>query len=116
MIPSKEVDAYISAFPEPIRVRLEEIRSLIQQTAPDAEELMSYRMPAYRKKGMLVYFAGRKNHIGFYPTSSGIKAFAKMLTKYKYSTGAIQFPHDKKLPLPLIDKIVRFRLHENSLK
>jgi uncharacterized protein YdhG (YjbR/CyaY superfamily) len=73
-------------------------------------------MPAYKYKGMLVYFAGYKNHIGLYPTASGVKVFEKELAKYKTSKGAIQFPLDKSLPLPLIKKIIKYRVKENEKK
>ena len=90
------------------------MRSLILKIAPKAEEIISYGMPAYKYHGILVYFAAYKNHIGFYPTSSGIKAFENELTSYKHAKGSIQFPHDKPLPDKLIEKIVQFRLKENN--
>jgi uncharacterized protein YdhG (YjbR/CyaY superfamily) len=108
----KSIDEYISTFPKNVRLVLEELRQTIKKAVPEAEETISYQMPAFRYKGMLVYFAAYKKHIGFYPTSSGIEAFKKELSKYKSSKGAVQFPIDKPLPLTLVAKIVQFRLKE----
>jgi uncharacterized protein YdhG (YjbR/CyaY superfamily) len=112
-IHSKEVDMYISAQPENARVKLEELRQTIRKAAPDAEELISYSMPAFKQNGMLVYYASFKNHIGFYPAPSGIEVFKKELSGYKVAKGSVQFPIDKKLPAGLITKIVKFRVKEN---
>lgn len=73
-------------------------------------------MPAYKLNGILVYFAGYKQHIGFYPTSSGIEAFQDKLSDYKFSKGAIQFPFDKPLPVKLITDIVKYRIKQNEDK
>jgi uncharacterized protein YdhG (YjbR/CyaY superfamily) len=73
-------------------------------------------MPAYKQNGIVVYFAANKNHIGFYPTPSGVTAFESQLSNYKYSKGAIQFPIDQPLPKELIQDIVRFRIAEDFLK
>lgn len=108
-----DVDGYIVAFPVHIQHILEELRSIIKKAAPAAEEKISYQMPAFEFKGILVYFAAHKNHIGFYPTSSGVEVFKKELSGYNYSKGAIQFPIDKPLPISLITKIVTFRVKEN---
>ena len=113
---ANNVDEYISGFSPEIQKTLELIRKTIKKAAPKAEEVISYQMPAYKQNGMLVYFAGYKNHTGFYPTSSGIKAFETEFTKYKWSKGAVQFPHDKPLPLGLITKIVKYRIKENLNK
>ena len=111
-----EIDQYISSFPDPVQKRLQQVRKTIKKAAPEAEELISYAMPAYRLHGMLVYFAGFKNHIGFYPVPSGIKAFEKELAAYKASKATAQFPHDKPIPFELIAKIVKFRVEENLKK
>lgn len=108
-----DIDDYIAAFPVHIQHILEELRSAIKKAAPGVEEKISYQMPAFELKGILVYFAAHKNHIGFYPTSSGVEVFKKELSGYNYSKGAIQFPLDKPLPLSLITKIVTFRVKEN---
>ncbi len=113
----KNTDDYIKSFPKDVRQRLEQIRTIIKNTAPDAEESISYGMPAYKLKGKpLVYFAAFKNHIGFYATPSGHSEFAKELSKYKQGKGSVQFPLDKPLPLGLITKIVKFRVKENLQK
>lgn len=113
----KNTDDYIKSFPKDVRQRLEQIRTIIKNTAPDAEESISYGMPAYKLKGKpLVYFATFKNHIGFYATPSGHSEFAKELSKYKQGKGSVQFPLDKPLPLGLITKIVKFRVKENLQK
>ena len=111
-----DIDKYISGFPNDVQLKLQQIRQAIKKAAPKAEEIISYKMPAYRLNGMLVYFAGYKNHIGFYPTSTGIENFKEEFSGYKWSKGAVQFPHDKKLPLTLISKIVKFKVRVNSEK
>lgn len=107
------IDAYIATFPEDIQKILEELRATIRAAAPDAEEKISYQMPTFALKGNLVHFAALKNHIGFYPTPSGIQAFKHELSKYKGANGSVQFPIDEPLPLKLISKIVKFRVAEN---
>ena len=112
----KSIDEYIANFPEDVQKKLEELRAVIKASAPGAEERISYQMPAFALKGILVYFAAYKKHIGFYPTSSGIQAFKKELSGYEVSKGTIRFPIDKPLPLELISKIVKFRVSENLHK
>jgi uncharacterized protein YdhG (YjbR/CyaY superfamily) len=107
------IEEYIATFPYHIQKKLKEIRATIKKAAPEAEEKISYQMPAFNLKGNLVYFAGYTSHIGFYPTSSGVEAFKKELAGYKTSKGTIHFPIDKPLPLDLIANIVVFRLKEN---
>jgi uncharacterized protein YdhG (YjbR/CyaY superfamily) len=113
---AKDIDSYIASFPKETQKLLEQVRAVIRQAAPEAEEVISYAMPAFKWKKVLVYFAAYKNHIGFYPTSSGIAAFTKDISKYKSSKGAVQFPFDKPLPLQLIKKIVLFRVKEVQAK
>jgi len=110
------VGEYIAAQPKDVQAILNKLRSTIRSVAPNAEEVISYQMPAYKQNGMVVFFAGYKNHIGFYPTGSGIENFKNEIAKYKWSKGAIQFPLDKPLPLTLIKKIVKFKLKENEEK
>ena len=112
----EQIDQYIAGFPEEHRKKLEILRETIRQAAPGAEEDISYSMPAFKQNGILVYYAAYKNHIGFYPTGSGIVAFMSELSDYKWSKGTIQFPLDRPLPLPLITKIVKFRVEENLNK
>jgi uncharacterized protein YdhG (YjbR/CyaY superfamily) len=106
------IDDYVRSFPPDIQSILGKVRQAIKKAAPQAAEAISYGMPAFRQKKVLVYFAAHKNHIGFYPTGSGIEAFKKDLSNYKFSKGAIQFPLDKPVPYELIDKITRFRVKE----
>jgi uncharacterized protein YdhG (YjbR/CyaY superfamily) len=89
---------------------------VIKAAAPEAEEKISYQMPAFAQNGILVYFAAHKNHIGFYPTSSGIEKFKDELSAYENSKGAIRFPIDEPIPYELVKKIVAFRLQENLNK
>ena len=112
----ENVDDYIRAFPKATQKLLQQIRTTILKAAPDAEETISYRMPAYKLHGSLVYFAGYENHIGFYPTASGIAAFKKDFSEFKWSKGAVQFPLDKPMPLQLVTKITAFRWKENLAK
>lgn len=113
MKPSNEIDLYIETFPKNVQVLLQELRTIIKNAAPNADEIMSYQMPAYKQFNRLVYFAGYKNHIGFYPHSSSIEYFKEELKKYKSSKGAIQFPLNEPLPKELIAKIVQFRVQED---
>jgi uncharacterized protein YdhG (YjbR/CyaY superfamily) len=110
------IDEYIATFPEPVQVKLNEMRMLIRQLAPDAQEKISYQMPTFYLNGNLVHFAAFSKHIGFYPGSSGIARFEPELSGYKHARGSIQFPLDKPLPVDLIKKIVKFRVEENLKK
>jgi uncharacterized protein YdhG (YjbR/CyaY superfamily) len=111
---TETVDEYIERFPEPIRVQLEAMRKTIRRAAPNAVEEISYLMPAYRQDSIHVWFAGFKNHIGFYPGASGIAAFKKELSAYKSAKGSVQFPLEKPLPLVLVNRIVKYRLRESQ--
>jgi uncharacterized protein YdhG (YjbR/CyaY superfamily) len=110
------VQEYIAACSPVQRKRLREMRKIVRAAAPKAQEEISYGMPAYRMGGVLVYFAAFKNHIGLYPTSSGIRHFKKELGPYVHSKGAIRFPIDRPIPATLITRIVRFRLREEAMK
>lgn len=111
------VDEYIQEFEKETQERLNTIRKLILEIAPQAVESISYGMPAYKVNGKpLVYFGGYKSHIGFYATPTGHKAFEKELSKYKQGKGSVQFPLDEPLPVKLINEIVLFRLAENQQK
>ena len=109
----KNIDEYIAGFPKDVRMILEQIRETIKKAAPNAEETISYQMPAFRLKGYLVYFAAHKNHIGFYPMPSAIEKFKKELSVYEGAKGSVKFPLDSPMPLGLIGKIVKFRVKEN---
>jgi len=107
---SSEVDVYIEEFDGDIKVRLETMRSIVKEVAPEAVESMGYGMPAYKLKGKpLVYFAAFPNHIGFYATPNGHEAFKAEFAPYKQGKGSVQFPHDQELPLELIRRVVTFR-------
>ena len=111
------IDEYITAFPADIQKILQEIRAVIKAATPKAEEKIGYQMPTFTLNGgNLVHFAAFKNHIGFYPTPSGIEAFQKELSVYKGAKGSVQFPIDKPMPLKLISRIVKFRVAENIKK
>lgn len=112
----KDIDAYLSKQPQQVRVILEALRQTIKKAAPKAEEAISYNIPAFKFHGMLVYFAGFTNHIGFYPTSSAIKAFSKELSAYAGAKGTVRFPLDKPIPMGLITKIVKHRIKDNLAK
>jgi uncharacterized protein YdhG (YjbR/CyaY superfamily) len=110
------IDLYIADFPVKTQKYLDLIRATIIKAAPDAEEIISYKMPAYKLNGMLVYFAGYDKHIGFYSTPTGHKEFEKEFSKYKTGKGSVQFPLDEPLPVALITKVVKFRVKENLAK
>ena len=117
MIPNnaKSIDEYIAAFPEEIQAMLEQIRATISKVAPTAEEAIKYAIPTFVLNGRnLVHFAAFKNHIGFYPTPTGIESFQKELSKYKQGKGSVQFPLDEPMPLALITKIVKFNMVRNA--
>jgi len=111
------IDEYIATFPKETQKILKEVRATIKTAAPNAEEKIGYQMPTFTLNGKnLVHFAAFKNHIGFYPTPSGISAFAEELSKYEGAKGSVQFPIDKPMPLKLIARIVKFRVAENLKK
>ncbi len=111
------VDFYISSFPEYTQEILVKIRQIVLENAPQAAEQISYGMPGYKTLGKpLVYFAGYKNHIGFYATPTGHKKFIKKLSPYKQGKGSVRFPLNQPIPYPLIAEIVKFRVIENERK
>jgi uncharacterized protein YdhG (YjbR/CyaY superfamily) len=108
------IDEYIATFPRDVQAILEELRRTIRDEAPEAEETISYGIPTFDLNGRhLVHFAAYKNHVGFYPTSSGISAFRKELSTYEVSKGTVRFSIGEPLPLDLVKKIVRYRVKEN---
>ncbi len=113
---AKNIDEYISGFPEAIQKKLLEIRMIIGNAAPEASEKISWAMPTFYLNGNLVHFAAHKHHIGFYPGAAGIETFSEDIAGYKNSKGAVQFQFDKELPVELITKIVKFRVKQNMLK
>ncbi|HYP38723.1 MAG TPA: DUF1801 domain-containing protein [Chloroflexia bacterium] len=113
----RSIDEYIATFPEDIQALLEAVRATIKAAAPDAEETISYQMPTFVLNGYLVYFAAWKNHIGFYPASSGVsEAFKDELSPYASAKGSVRFPISQPMPLELISRIVHFRVAENLNK
>jgi uncharacterized protein YdhG (YjbR/CyaY superfamily) len=110
----KDIDEYIAAFPKNVQEILQQIRSTIRKTAPDAEETISYQMPTFNYKGnYLVYFAAYKNHIGFYPAPTGNADFKEALSLYGAGKGTLKFPLNKPIPFDVIRKVTEFRMKEN---
>jgi uncharacterized protein YdhG (YjbR/CyaY superfamily) len=109
----KTIDEYVATFPENVQNILEELRQAIRESAPEAEEAISYQMPAFKLNGILVWFAAFKNHVGFYPKTSAIEAFKEELSSYEISKGTIRFPINKPIPFDLVKKIVRYRVKQN---
>ncbi len=107
-----DVDAYLALLPPHAREPAEQVRAAIRAAAPAAREVISYRMPAYKMNGILVWFAAHKSHIGFYPGATGIEAFKSELEPCKLAKGSVQFPFEQSMPLELIGKIVRFRVQQ----
>src|SRR5262245_19214967 len=110
------VDQYLSVFPASTKRLLKQMRETIKAAAPQAEEVISYNMPAFKQEGALVYYAGYKVHIGLCRVSSGVSAVKKELEGYQVSKGTIRLPLDEPLPLKLITKIVKCRVKENLEK
>ena len=110
----KTIAEYVEAAPKEAREKLREMRACIREAAPGAKESLKWGMPAFSHRRILVTFAAFKHHIGFYPTPSAVKAFAKNLSRFKTAKGSIQFPLEKPLPLPLIRKIIAFRVRESN--
>jgi uncharacterized protein YdhG (YjbR/CyaY superfamily) len=112
----KSIDEYIATFPKEVQVVLEELRQVIRESAPEAEEAIRYQIPTFRLNGNLVHFAAHKNHIGFYPTPSAIERFKGKLSAFKTSKGAVQFPLYEPIPFDLVREMVEFRVKENMSK
>jgi uncharacterized protein YdhG (YjbR/CyaY superfamily) len=115
---ANSVDEYLANVPEPARTTLSKVRAAIRASAgPEATEVISYGMPGFRYKGMLVWYAAFQQHCSFFPgNSSLIDEFGEDLAGYSTSKGTIRFPLDKPLPASLIRKIVRTRMAENERK
>jgi len=109
----KNIDEYIAGFPADVREILEKIRMTIGRAAPDAEEKISYRMPAFTLRGNLVHFAAYKNHIGLYPAPTGTVEFNKELSVYRAAKNSVRFPLDRPIPFDLISQIVKLRVKED---
>lgn len=111
-----DIDEYHASFPPIVQNKLNQLRRVISQAAPNAVETISYNIPTFRQHKNLVHYAAYENHIGLYPTSTPIRIFREELSGYKTSKAAIQIPLNKRLPVSLIRKIVRYRVHEDQQK
>jgi len=110
------IDEYINAFEGEVKSILQKIRKTVREVAPEAIESINYGIPTFKQSGNQVHFAAYKNHIGFYPSPSGMEEFKKEVALYKTGKGTMQFPLDKPIPYDLISEIVRFRVEENKFK
>jgi uncharacterized protein YdhG (YjbR/CyaY superfamily) len=110
----KTTDAYIASFPQGVQATLQQVRQAIKDSAPKAQEVISYSMPAFKQNRILVWFAAFKNHIGFFPKVSAMEAFKEQLSGYQTSKGTIRFPLDKPMPISLIKEITKFRVKEDQ--
>ena len=111
-----DIDGYISQFPPDVRAVLRDVREAIRRAAPEAEETISYQMPAFRQHGILVYFAAWKKHIGLYPPTSGGTAIERAVARYAGPKGNLQFPLAEPMPVALIERIVKLRVKQDTLK
>lgn len=107
------VDEYIAGFPPDVQKILKKIRATIRKAAPKAEESISYRIPAYKLNGVLIYFAAHAKHIGLYPAPRGAEEFREELAQYGAGKGTLQFPLGQPVPYDLIRRIVAYRAAEN---
>src|SRR5438105_2654877 len=116
MAKPKDIDGYISQFPANVQAILEQVRETIRQSAPAAKEVISYTMPAFKKHGILVYFAAWQKHVGLYPPISGDKTLEKAIARYAGPKGNLQFPLDESIPYDLIERIVKLRVKQDTEK
>lgn len=112
----KSIDQFVAGFSPEVRAILQRIRATIHKVAPEAQETISYQIPAFTLNGSLVYFAAFKNHIGFYPPISGDARLEKAISPYAGEKGNLRFPLDQPLPYRLIERIVKLRVQQNSAK
>jgi uncharacterized protein YdhG (YjbR/CyaY superfamily) len=110
------IDEYILQFPADTQAILEKVRATIRSAAPDANEVISYQMPAFKQHGILVYFAAWKQHIGLYPPISGDESLEKAVARYAGPKGNLQFPLDEPIPYKLIERIVKLRVKQDLAK
>ena len=110
------IDEYIEPFPPDVRAILRRVRETVRKAAPEAEEKISYRMPAYAQNGIVVWFAGFKNHIGLYPPVKADAALKKAMARYANEKGNLRFPLDEPIPYRLIERIVKLRIKHNQAK
>ena len=112
----QDIDGYISQFPAAVQAILEKVRTTMSHAAPNATEVISYQMPAFKQHGILVYFAAWKKHIGLYPPISGDKTLEKVFARYAGPKGNLQFPLDEPIPYDLIERIVKLRVKQDTAK
>lgn len=116
MVSPANIEAYISRFPTEVQEILQKVRETIRAVAPQAKEIISYQMPAFRQHGILVYFAAWKKHIGLYPPITGDAALERAVAKYAGPKGNLQFPLDEPIPFNLIKRIVKLRIRQDREK
>jgi len=112
----ESIDAYIASFPSDVQAILRRIRSTVHEAAPEAQEVISYKMPAFRQHGILLYFAAFKSHIGLYPPVSGDPALERALARYAGPKGNLRFPLDEPIPYQLIARIAKLRVRQDQAK
>jgi uncharacterized protein YdhG (YjbR/CyaY superfamily) len=112
----RTIDEYIARCPDEVQVILEKIRAIVAAVAPDAQERISYRMPAFWQQGILIYFAAFKSHIGIYPPFSGDAKLEGALARYRGPKGNLKFPLDEPIPYQLIRRLVKRKLEQNLAK
>ena len=110
------VDDYIARFPADVRAVLEKVRQTVRTAAPDAQEIISYKMPALKQNGILIYFAAFEKHIGFYPPVKGDARLEQAAAAYAGEKGNLRFPLDKPIPFKLIERLTRFRARQDAAK
>jgi uncharacterized protein YdhG (YjbR/CyaY superfamily) len=110
------VDEYIASFSPEVQAILQRIRRVVREAAPEAREVISYRMPALKQNGILVYFAAFKGHIGLYPPVAGDARIQKAIAPYAGAKGNLRFPFDRPIPYRLIARIIELRAKQDSAK
>jgi uncharacterized protein YdhG (YjbR/CyaY superfamily) len=107
------VDEYIAKYPPEVQAILQQVRQVVRSAAPGAREVISYRMPALKQNGVLVYFAAFRNHIGLYPPIRGDARLQKAASPYAGEKGNLRFPLDQPIPFDLIDRLTRLRAEQD---
>lgn len=111
-----KVEEYFASHPNEVQQLLNQVRNIIREEAPEAEETISYGIPTFKLNGNLVHYAAFKNHIGFYPAPVGLEQFKEQLSGFVQGKGSVQFPFNRPMPLELIREIVQFRVAQNLEK
>jgi uncharacterized protein YdhG (YjbR/CyaY superfamily) len=112
----RNINEYIAAFSPDVQAILQQVRQVVRSAAPDAEEAISYQIPAFKLNGVLVYFAAFKKHIGFYPPVRGDARLVKAASPYAGEKGNLKFPLDQPIPFKLIERITKFRVKQSMAK